>query len=142
MVAKNPILTILNSFFICFSSTIDLTSFLHLFAYFAPFLSKGSTNSVAAWYRVLTIVTKAVICVASFKLIIRLLSARSTSTILVQSLAERWWDTTYTFYIADKEMIVTSHDFQYMTGLKCDGALINLEGVSGIKLGIDFLGRR
>ena len=29
-----------------------------------------------------------------------------------------------------------------MTDLRCDGALINLGGESGIQLGIDLLGRR
>ena len=107
-----------------------------------PFSGRGSTNSVAAWYRVLTAVTRAYIRVTSFKPIIYLLSERSTSAILVQSLVERWWDTTHTFHIANREMIVTPHDFHYMTSVRCDGALINLEGELGIQLGIDFLGRR
>lgn len=139
LVAGSPIL---NSFFICYSSNVNLTSSFHLFTYFAPFLGRGSSNSVAAWYRVLIAVTWAYIRVASFKPIIRLLSERSTSAILVQSLAERWWDSTYTFHIANREMIVTPHDFHYMTSLRCDGVLINLEGESGTQLGIDFLRRR
>jgi len=39
-------------------------------------------------------------------------------------------------------MIVTPFDFHCMTDLRCDGALINLGGESGIQLGIDLLGRR
>jgi len=62
---------------------------------------------VAAWYRVLTIETKAYIRVAGFEPIIHLLLERSASAILVQSLAERWWDTTHTFHIIDREMTVT-----------------------------------
>ena len=37
---------------------------------------------------------------------------------------------------------MTPHDFHYMTSLRCDEALINLEGVLGTQLGIDLLGRR
>ena len=50
----------------------------------------------------------------------------STSAILVQSLAEKWWDTTHTFHIADREMTETPHDFHRMTSLRSDGMLINL----------------
>ena len=142
LVARNPILTILNSFFICFSSNINLTYSFHLFSYLPPFLGRGSTNSVAAWYRVLTTVTKAYIRATSFEPIIRLLLERSTSAILVQSLVKRWWDTAHTFHIANREMTVTPCDFHYMIGVRCDGALINLEGESSIQLGIDFLRRR
>ena len=39
-------------------------------------------------------------------------------------------------------MTVTSHDFHYMTDLRCDSALINLEGEFGTQLAIDLLGRR
>ena len=60
----------------------------------------------------------------------------------MQTLAERWWDTTHTFHIVDRGMTMTPHDFHCMTGLRCDGALINLEGVLGTQLGIDLLGRR
>ena len=37
---------------------------------------------------------------------------------------------------------MTPYDFHYMTVVRCDKELINLEGESGIQLGIDFLGRR
>lgn len=37
---------------------------------------------------------------------------------------------------------MTPHDFHYMTYLRCDGALINLEGEVGTHIGIDLLGRR
>ena len=47
---------------------------------------------------------------------------RSASAVLMQTLAERWWDTTHTFHIADKEMIITPHDFHRMTGLWFDGS--------------------
>jgi len=53
------------------------------------------------------------------------------SDILVQALTERWWDTTHTFHIAGKELIVT-HDFHRMTSLRSDGPIINLENESGI----------
>ena len=62
---------------------------------------------MAAWYRVLTIETRAYIHAADFKPIIQLLMERSASAILVQTLAERWWDTTHTFHIADREITIT-----------------------------------
>lgn len=37
---------------------------------------------------------------------------------------------------------MTTHDFHHMTGLRCDSALINLEGESGTLLAIDLLKRR
>ena len=97
---------------------------------------------MVAWYRVLTTETRAHIRVAGFEPIICLLLERPSSAILVQSLAKRWWDTTHTFHITDWEMTVTPHDFHYMIGFRCDGALINLEGESSTQLGIDLLGRR
>ena len=97
---------------------------------------------MASWYRVLTTETRAYIYAMGFEPIIHLLPERSFSAILVQSLAKRLWDTTHTFHIADREMIVTPHDFHHMIGLRCNGALINLEGKSGTQLGIDLLERR
>ena len=97
---------------------------------------------MASGYRVLATETRAHICAVGFEPIICLLPERSSSAILVQSLAKRWWDTTHTFHIADREMTVTPHDFHHMIGLKCDGALINLEGKLSTQLGIDLLERR
>lgn len=37
---------------------------------------------------------------------------------------------------------MTPNDFHQMIGLQCDGPIINLEGESGIQLGIDLLGKR
>ena len=39
-------------------------------------------------------------------------------------------------------MTVTPYDFHHMIGLRCNGALINLEGESGTQLGIDLLEKR
>ena len=50
---------------------------------------------------------KALVHVAGFEPIISLLPKSSTSGILVQTLAKRWWDITHTFHIAKKEMMVT-----------------------------------
>ena len=35
---------------------------------------------------------------------------------------------------------MTPHDFHRMTSLRCDGTIINLEGKSGVQLGIELLG--
>ena len=85
---------------------------------------------------------RAYIRVEDYEPIIRLLPERSTNAILVQSLAKRWWDTTHTFHIADREMTMTPHDFHRMTGLRCDKALISLKGELSTQLGIDLLRRR
>lgn len=47
-------------------------------------------------------------------------------------LAEKWWDTTYTFHIAEREMTVTPHDFYRMIDLRFDGPQIDLKGELGI----------
>ena len=39
-------------------------------------------------------------------------------------------------------MTVTPYDFHHMTGLNFEGAIINLDGVSSIQLGLDMLGRK
>ena len=77
-----------------------------------------------------------------FEPVLCLLLERSTNAVLVQTLVERWWDTTHAFHIADREMTITPYDFHHMTGLRFDGVLISLEDESGIRLGIDLLGRR
>ena len=108
---RNPILTPISS---VDYPNANLTPFVHPCA-------SGSTNCVAAWYKVLTIEIGAHIRVVGFKLIICLLPMRSASAIQVQNLVERWWDTTHAFHIVDREMIVTPHNFHRMTGLRCDG---------------------
>ena len=97
---------------------------------------------MVAWYRVPTTETRAHIHAAGFEMIIHLLLKRLDSAILVQDLVETWWNITHSFHIANREMIMTPYDFHRMTGLRCDGALINLEGKSGTQLGIDLLERR
>ena len=115
------------SHFICFLSKCKSNT---LFSFFCklcpPFSGRGSTNCVAVCYRVLTTETRAHIHVAGFETIICLLLERFDSAILVQTLVERWWNTTHTFHIANREMIVIPHDFHCMTSLRCDGALMNL----------------
>ena len=86
--------------------------------------------------------TRAYIREASFEPILNLLLERSISATLVQCLIERWWDTTHTFHIVEYEVTVTPYDFYRMTGLSFEVAIINLDGVSGIKLGLDMLGRK
>ena len=57
---------------------------------------------------------------AGFEPVIHLLLKGSASGILVQTLYERWWDTTYTFHIAEREITVTSYDFHWMMGFSDD----------------------
>ena len=39
-------------------------------------------------------------------------------------------------------MMITHYDFYRMTGLNFEGAIISLDGVSGIQLGLNMLGRK
>ena len=74
-----------------------------------------------------------------FKPVLRLLPERFASAVLAQTLAERWWDITHTFHVANREMIITPHDFHRMTGLQFDKVLISLEDESGTQLGAKLL---
>ena len=44
--------------------------------------------------------------------------------------------------LLSKEMTVTSYDFHHMTGLSFERAIINLDSVLGIQLGLDMLGKK
>ena len=123
-----------------------MSFFFFLFFFFlqssSPYIGKGSANKVIEWYNLLVLETKAYIREAGFEPIIGLLLEKSVSATLVQCLIERWWDTTYTFHIAEREMTVTPYDFYRMNSLNFEGAIINLDSVSGIQLGLDMLGRK
>ena len=74
-----------------------------------------------------------------FEPVLCLLLERSTNAVLVQTLVERWWDTTHAFHIADREMTITPYDFHRMTDLWFDGVPISLENESGTQLGAKLL---
>ena len=93
-------------------------------------------------YNLLVPETKAYIREAGFEPIIDILLEKSASATLVQRFIERWWDTTHTFHIVEREMTVTSYDFYYMIGLSFKGVIISLDGVSSIQLGFDRLERK
>ncbi|KAL0015416.1 hypothetical protein SO802_002485 [Lithocarpus litseifolius] len=57
-------------------------------------------------------------------------------------LIEKWWDSTHTFHIVEQEMTVTPYDFYCMIGLSFEGAIISLDNVLGIQLGLNMLGRK
>ena len=67
---------------------------------------------------------------------------RSANAILVQTLAKRWWYTTYTFHITDGEITISPHNFHRITGLWFDRVPISLEDKLGTQLGVELLGRR
>ena len=108
----------------------------------SSYAGRGSTNKGVEWYNLLVLETRTYIREASFKPIISLLLERSTSATLVQCLIKKWWDTTHTFHITEKEMTVTPYNFYRMTGLSFEGAIISLDSVSSIQLGLDMLGRK
>ena len=94
------------------------------------------------WFNLLVLKTRGYIPEARFAPIIGLLLDKYASATLVQCLIERWWDTTHTFHIFKQEMTVTPYNFYCMTGLSFEGAIISLDGVSGIQLGLYMLGRK
>ena len=94
------------------------------------------------WYNLLVPKSRAYIWEAGFKPILSLLLEKSASATLVKCLIKRWWDTTHTFHIAEREMTMTPYDFHCMTGFSFEGAIINLDSVLGIQLGLDMLGRK
>ena len=101
-----------------------------------------NTNKVVQWYNFLVPETRAYIQEASYEPVIGLLPERSASATMVQFLIEQWWDTTHTFHIAEQEMMVIPYNFYQMTSLSFERPIINLDGVSGIQLGLDMLGRK
>ena len=105
-------------------------------------VGRGSTNKVVEWYNLLVLETRAYIQEVGFKPILSLLLEKSASATLVQCLIKRWWDTAHTFHIAEQEMTMTLYDFYPMTSFCFEGAIIYLDGMSGIQLGLDMLGRK
>ena len=106
------------------------------------YASRRSITKVVEQYNLLVPKTKAYIREAGFEPIIDILLEKSASATLVQRFIERWWDTTHTFHIVEREMTVTSYDFYYMIGLSFEGVIISLDGVSSIQLGFDRLERK
>ena len=94
------------------------------------------------WYNILLEETSGHIHVVGFEPVIHLMPEGSISAVLAQALAERWWYTTHTFHIVGQEMTITSHYFHRMIDLRIDGVSISLEDESGIRFGVDLLGRR
>ena len=96
------------------------------------YASRRSITKVVEQYNLLVPETKAYIREAGFEPIIDILLEKSASATLVQRFIERWWDTTHTFHIAEREMMVAPYDFYCMIGLSFEGAIISLDSVSGI----------
>ena len=115
------------------------SSFLQSSSFYA---SRRSITKVVEQYNLLVLETKAYIWEAGFEPIIDILLEKSANATLVQCFIERWWDTTHTFHIVEREMTVTSYNLYYMIGLSFEGAIISLDGVSSIQLGFDRLERK
>ena len=106
------------------------------------YASRRSITKVVEQYNLLVPETKAYIREAGFEPIIDILLEKSANATLVQRFIERWWDTTHTFHIVEREMTVTSYDFYYMIGLSFERVIISLDDVSSIQLGFDRLERK
>ena len=90
----------------------------------------GSTNKVVEWFNMLAPKTRGYIRDAGFQPIVNLILEKFASATLVQCLIERWWDTTHTFHITEREMRVTPYDFYRMIDLSFEGAIISLDSRS------------
>ena len=108
----------------------------------SPYDGRGSSNNVVEWFNLLTLETRGYIREVGFEPIIGLLPEKSTSATLVQCLIRKWCDTTHTFHITKRGMTVTHYNFYHMTGLSFKRAIISLDSVLGIQLGIDMLERK
>ena len=87
------------------------------------YASRRSITKVVEQYNLLVPETKAYIREAGFEPIIDILLEKSASAPLVQCLIKRWWDTTHTFHIVDREMTMSFYDFYRMTDLSLDSVL-------------------
>ena len=95
-------------------------------------------TTIMEWFETFWPKTKALVRAAGFEALKARLPQSSTSGELVQALAKSCWDTTHTFHITGRKMTMTPYDFHRITSR--DVLLINLEGESGILLGINLLG--
>jgi len=93
-------------YFFNFTRIMNLTTFYFLQSS-TPYVGRGSTNKVVESFNLLIPKTRGYVREAGFEPITSLLSKKSASATLVQCLIERWWDTTHTFHIAERKMIVT-----------------------------------
>lgn len=75
-------------------------------------------NSIRDWYKKLTPETRAFIRAAGFEAYVTHLLENTTSKILVQAFAKRWWDTTHTILIIGREMSLTPYNFHRLTSLR------------------------
>ena len=71
------------------------------------YLSRGSASQLFERYWSLMAETKALVNAAGFGPLLRLILKSSASSVLVQALAKRWWDTTHTFHIVEREIPMT-----------------------------------
>ena len=74
-------------------------------------MGRGNSKTLTDWYKSLKAEIKALVREAIFEPLMRLLLESSASGVLWQVLAERWWDTTHTFHITEREMTMTPHEF-------------------------------
>lgn len=101
-------------------------------------MGKGDSKTLTDWYKSLRAEIMALVRETVFEPLMFLLLKSSTSGVMGQVLVERWWDTTHTFHIVEREMIMTAHDFHQMTELTTSGLAITLEGELGMTLSLEL----
>ena len=96
------------------------------------------SKTLMDWYRLLKVETKALVREVVFEPLMCLLLESLASGVLGQVLVKRWWDTTYTFHIVEREMTMTPHDFHRMTELTASGLVVTLKGELGTTLSLEL----
>ena len=84
-------------------------------------MSRGYPTKVLKWWGRLTPLTRSLVELVGFKQFVESQPTKTAKKIFLYALAERWWDTTYTFRIAGVEMTITPYDIYRLTGLRVDG---------------------
>lgn len=123
-----------------FLSIWSLSTYFWHFQGLLSYLGRGNSKTLFEWHRSLTTKTKAWVRAAGFEPLLCLLP-NCCQYCAGQALAKRWWDTTHTIHIVEREMIVTLYDFHRMIGMRSSRHIISLEGESGMTLRLELLGR-
>ena len=82
----------------------------------------GEVGLVKKWYTELAPQVREIVDGCIFKQLLENITMREVENGLIQSMAERWWDTTHTFHFGDiREITMTPTDFAAIAGLPVHG---------------------
>jgi hypothetical protein len=105
------------------------------------FMSQGNPTKVLKWWGRLNSLTRSFVEMDGFKHFMETQPINSAKKSLLCVLAERWWDTTHTFHIADVEMTIMPYDVYHLTGLRIDGIIPTFSAFPArVRLDREYLG--